>query len=103
MNFKDLKDGQKVNVYIPAMKRFYKMDVTLRAGDADGSFSVSNYGAKKNNLIDSTHEFLGVVKHQNDVDNFFYMQKEPVTGKASDTSFKKAELHYKKNKRSWIY
>jgi hypothetical protein len=102
MNYTDLKDGKKVNVYIPAMNRFYKMDVTFRAGDELGGFSISNYGSKKTNLIDG-HEFLGIVRNQEDVDNFFYMQKEAVTGKEGDLSFEKADAHFAKNGKSWIF
>ncbi len=104
MKYSELKDGDRVNVYIPETGRFYKMDVTSRskADDGLGGFSISNYGSRKNNLIQG-HEYLGVVRNQKDVDNFFYMQKEKVTGKEGDLSFKKAEDHFQKNKRNWIY
>lgn len=101
MNYTDLKDGEKVNVYIPSMNRFYKMNVTFRDGDELGGFSISNNGTK-NNLIDG-HEFLGIVRNQKDVENFFYMQKEPVTGKEGDLSFEKANAHFVKNNKSWIF
>lgn len=99
MEFEKLKDGQRVNVYIPAMKRFYKMKVTKTV---NGTFTISNYGSRKNNLIDG-HEFLGEIKNQEDLDNFFYMQKEPVTGLNGDKSFSRADAQFKKNKRGWIY
>ena len=104
MKYPDLKDGKKVNVYIPTMKRFYRMNVTSRQGGDDGlgGFSISNYGSRRNNLIDG-HEYLGIVRNQKDVDSFFYMQKQPVTGSEGDLSFDKAEEHFKKNKRSWIF
>ena len=57
---------------------------------------------KKNNLIDG-HEFLGIVRNQEDVDNFFYMQKEAVTGKEGDLSFEKADAHFAKNGKRWIF
>lgn len=105
MNYKDLKDGQRVNVYIPAMNRFYKMDVTSceMADDGLGGFTISNYGARKNNLIDGSHEYLGSIRNQEDVDNFFYMQKEVVTGRGNDLSFVNAEAHYQKNGKRWIF
>lgn len=103
MKYTDLKDGDRVNVYIPATQSFYKMDVTQRHGCPLGGFSISNYGSRKNNLIDGSHSFLGVIRNQNDLDNFFYMQREPVTGMNGDESFKKAENHFLQNGKNWIY
>jgi hypothetical protein len=104
MKYEQLKDGKKVNVYIPSMNRFYRMDVTSReyGDDGLGGFSISNYDTGKRNRIDG-HEYLGIVRNQKDVDAFFYMQKESVTGREGDLSFDKAEEHFKKNKRSWIF
>lgn len=102
MKYEDLKDGQRVNVYIPAMSRFYKMDVNHRIGDELGGFTISNLGCRKNNLIDG-HEYRAILRSQEDVDNFFYMQLEPVTGKEGDMSFKKADEHFAKNGLRWIF
>jgi hypothetical protein len=104
MNYTDLKHGQKVNVYIPAMKSFYKMDVATRefGNDKLGGFSITNYCTGKRNRIEG-HEFLGIVRNQEDVDNFFYIQKEPFTSNEGDLSFEKADAHYVKNGKGWIF
>lgn len=98
MNYEDLKDGEKVNVYIPTMKRFYRLEVTKRIEMFGGGYAISNLSCPRSQLIDG-HEYLGLVKNQSDIDNFFYMQKQKVT----DSSFEKAEEHFKKNRRSWIF
>lgn len=97
MNYVDLKDGQRVYMYVPSMDTFYRMDVTLRH-DKTGSFVISNYDANKKGLIGG-HFYLAVIQNQEDIDNFFYLQAGPVREKDFDT----AESHFKKNGKSWIF
>lgn len=105
MKYQDLKDDQKVNVYIPATNSFYKMEVTSceMADDGLGGFTISNFDTGKRNLIDRSHMYIASIRNQEDIDNFFYMQKEIVTGKEGDLSFQRAEAHYQKNGRRWIF
>jgi hypothetical protein len=102
MKYEDLKDEQKVNVYIPAMNNFYNMEVNAW-NDEEGTFSVSNFGCKKRDKIQG-HEVMFLLNNQKDVDDFFYMHK----GK----NIKLSELaevtdlaieHFNKNQRSWIF
>jgi hypothetical protein len=95
MLFTNLKDGLQVQVFIPTLQRFYKMDVTAQV---QGGFSICNYDTGKINLIQG-HEFLRSVYNQEDVDNFFYMTDEPIGPEAT----KLAEQHYEKNGLSWIF
>ena len=100
MNYEDLQDGQKVNVYIPLMNNFYQMNVHK---DLEGSYTVSNYGSSMRNRIGG-HEVAYVIRHQKDVDGFFYMHKEPIGfGEKLDEATQKAEAHFKKNNRNWIF
>lgn len=100
MKYKDLKDGQKVEVYIPAMNNFYRMEITDY--DGKGAFLVSNYGCKKCDKIGG-HETGFILNNQEDVDNFFYMHKGSIKQNELSCVTENAEEHYKLNKRRWIF
>jgi len=98
MNYKQLKDGKKVKVYIPAMNNFYTMEVH----GENGVFTVSNYGCAKRNKIGG-HECAFLIKNQKDVDGFFYMHNGPIKSDELGLVTEKAEEHFKKNGRRWIF
>lgn len=100
MDYKDFKDGQKVNVFIPAMNNFYNMEISDY--DGKGAFLISNYGCKKRNKIGG-HEAAFVLKDQNDVENFFYIHKGALKNSELEEVTKKAEEQYKRNNKSWIF
>jgi len=99
MEFKDLKDGQKVMIYIPAMNNFYKMEVNEWE---NGAFNVGNYGCQKRNKIGG-HEVAFIISNQKDVDGFFYMHKGTIKNDELGLVTEKAEQHFKKNNRRWIF
>lgn len=94
MEYKDLKDGTTVQMYVPANKCFYSMNVTKRV---DGGFSISNLG-KRNGALIGGHEHLSIIRSQDDMDNFFYL-----TEKITEDSFREGEEQYARNKKGWIY
>lgn len=101
MNFSELKDKQKVNVYIPVTRRFYKMEVTscTHHDDGNGGFTISNYDTE---AIQGHTGYLYRLKDQEDLDNFFYVEKaEP--GKPNEESYKNGDQHYLKNNKGWIF
>jgi hypothetical protein len=99
MNYEDLKKAKKVEVYIPSMNNFYKMEVH---DQGDGSFIVSNYGCAKRNKIGG-HECSFIIRNQKDVDGFFYMHNESIKAAELGLVTEKAEEHFKKNNRRWIF
>ena len=94
MNYNELKDGQRVKMYVPEMNRFYTMDVTKRV---DSGFTISNFDTGKQNLIGG-HEFHAIVNSQEDIDSFFF-----ITKKVTDESYQKGNDHFLKNKKAWIF
>jgi hypothetical protein len=98
MNYEQLKDGQKVRVYIPSMNNFYRMEVH----GEKGVFTITNYGSGKRNKIGG-HECAFVIENQKDVDGFFNMHNGPIRSGELGLVTEKAETHFKKNGRRWIF
>lgn len=93
----DLRKVKKVWMYIPALKGFYKMQVTEIFGEKPG-FSVSNICMSKSYRVQG-HEFLAYMHNQNDLDNFFYLE----AGEVTCESYKNGEKKFELNGREWIF
>lgn len=98
MNYSDLNNCEKVHMYVPAMKRFYRMRVTHITHSGLNEFNISNWGATRFQKIGG-HEVMFTLRSQNDVDHFFYIT--PRQPKHED--FLKAEKQFQKNGREWIF
>lgn len=92
MNFKELKNGQNVLVYIPVFKTFYDAKVTEHING-------NRFTVTLNRNIEG-HEVIVYLYNQNDIDGWFYITDKKQT---SSIDFDDANRHFIRNNKAWIF